>query len=119
MKQARCVWIGICLAATACGGAAIPQDQLASSQAAIRAAEVGGAPADPQASLLVKKSKDQVAEAKKLIEDGDNERAAMVLMRAESDAELALVLAQEITMRTQAQAARKEVEDLRQRKGSK
>lgn len=118
MKQALFGLLGVTFVATACGGAAIPQDQLASSQAAIRAAEVGGADRDPQASLLVKKSKDQVAEAKKLIEDGDNHRAKMVLMTAEADAELALALAQELTTRKEAEDARKQVKELRQGQGN-
>lgn len=115
MKQAAFGLLGVIFVSTACGGAAIPQDQLASSQAAIRAAEVGGAEGDPQASLLVKKSKDQVAEAKKLIDDGDNHRAKLKLMTAEADAELALALAQELSMRKEAEDAQKQVKDLRQR----
>lgn len=117
MKLAVSGSLGLLFAVTACGGAAVPQDNLTSSQAAIRAAEVGGAPEDPQAALLVKKSKDGVAEAKKKIEDGDNHEAKLLLMMAESDAELALALAQELTMKREAEAARKQVEDLRQRQG--
>ncbi len=117
MKQGVFGLLGVSILATACGGAAIPQDQLASSQAAIRAAEVGGADRDPQAAFLVKKSKDQVAQAKKLIEDGDNHSAQMVLMTAEADAELALALAQELATRKEAEGARSEVKDLQQKQG--
>lgn len=117
MKQALFGLLGVTVFATACGGAAIPQDQMTASQAAIRAAEVGGEPGDPQAALLVKKAKDQVEEAKKLIEDGNNHRAEMVLMRAEADAELALALAQELATRSEADTAQKQVQELRQRQG--
>jgi Domain of unknown function (DUF4398) len=119
MKQALFGLVGVTVIATACGGAAIPQDQMTASQAAIRAAEVGGEPGDPQAALLVKKAKDQVEEAKKLIEDGDNHRAEMVLLRAEADAELALALAQELATRGEADTAQKQVQELRQRQGKK
>jgi Domain of unknown function (DUF4398) len=119
MKQALFGLVGVTVIATACGGAAIPQDQMTASQAAIRAAEVGGVPGDPQAALLVKKAKDQVEEAKKLIEDGDNHRAEMVLLRAEADAELALALAQELATRGEADTAQKQVQELRQRQGKK
>lgn len=115
MKRALVGLFGLAFSATACGGAAVPQEQLTSAQAAIRAAEVGGAPNDPQAALLVKKCEDGVAEAKKLIEDGQNHRAEMVLMRAQADAELALALAQEIAMKNEAVGARKQVQELKSR----
>jgi hypothetical protein len=119
MKQALLGLFVVSVAATACGGAPVPQDQMTASQAAIRAAEVGGQSGDPQAALLVKRAKDQVAEAKKLIEDGDNHRAEMVLIRAEADAELALALAQELATRNEANAAQQQVDDLRRRQGKK
>jgi hypothetical protein len=115
MKRALLGLFGLALGASACGGAAVPQEQLTAAQAAIRAAEVGGAPNDPQAALLVKKCQDGVAEAKKLIEDGNNHRAEMVLMRAQVDAELALALAQEISMKNEAAGARKQVQELKSR----
>ena len=68
MKRPLVALFGLAIGASACGGAAVPQEQLTAAQAAIRAAEVGGAPNDPQAALLVKKCQDGVVEAKKLIE---------------------------------------------------
>jgi hypothetical protein len=119
MKQILFGSFGIAIIATACGGAAVPQEQLTAAQAAIRAAEVGGDPGDPQAGLLVKKAKDQVAEAKKLIENGENHRAEMMLLRAEADAELALALAQELATKNEAAAAQKQVQELRERQTRK
>jgi hypothetical protein len=113
MRNLACVLMMLAGGLTACGGAAIPQEQLTTAQAAVRAAEVGGAPADPRASLHLKKAKDQIETAKALIADDDNERAAMILLRAEVDAELALALAQELGMQAQAAKARQEVEQLR------
>lgn len=98
-----------------CGGAAVPQDQLASSLAAVRAAEVGGAEGEPRAALLHKKAQDQIEEAKKLIANDDNERAAMILKRAQADAELALAIAQEQKLTAEATAARQQLEELKQR----
>jgi hypothetical protein len=115
MKRVLIGLFGLAIGAPACGGAAVPQEQLTAAQAAIRAAEVGGAPNDPQAALLVKKCQEGVAEAKKLIEDGNNHRAEMVLMRAQADAELALALAQEITMKNEAAGAKKAVQELKSR----
>lgn len=115
MKRALFGIIGVALFAVGCGGAAVPQEQLTAAQAAVSAAQVGGAPNDPQAALLLKKCQDGIADAKKLIEDGKNHRAEMVLMKAQADAELALALAQEITMKSEAADAKKAVQELKQR----
>lgn len=101
------------LFAVACGGAAIPQDQLTAAEAAARAAEVGGAPNNPKAALHLKYARDQISEAKKLIEDDENELAQAKLQRAEIDAELALALARVENARTEARAALEEVEELK------
>ncbi|HEX2732839.1 MAG TPA: DUF4398 domain-containing protein [Polyangiaceae bacterium] len=116
--------LGMCTSATlvaiamtlmACGGAAVPQDKLTAAEAAVRAAEVGGAPDNPQAALHLKYARDQIAEAQKLIEDDENEAAAGLLDRAEVDAELALALARVEGARAEAQAARNEIEELKRR----
>jgi hypothetical protein len=103
------------LAAVGCGGAAIPHDQLASSQAAVRAAEEVGAKNLPQAELHLKYAKDQIDRAKVLIADDENEEAKRVLLRAQADAELAIALAKEHAVRTEAYQAMQQVEALRQR----
>lgn len=97
----------------ACGGAPPPQDQLTAAQAAIRAAEVGGAPEHPKAALQIKKAQDQIAQAKALMADGKNAHAERLLRRAELDAELALSMAREEAMKVEVQAARDEIEKLK------
>ncbi len=99
--------------ASACGGAAIPQEKLSAAEAAARAAEVGGAPNNPKAALHLKYARDQISEAKKLIEEDENEKAAALLARAEVDAELALALARVESARAEARAALEEVKELR------
>ncbi len=101
--------------AVACGGAAIPQDKLTSAEAAVRAAEVGGAPENPKAALHLKYARDQIAEAKKYIEEEENEVAAALLDRAGVDAELALALARVENARAEAAAALQEVNKLKER----
>jgi hypothetical protein len=98
---------------TACGGYPPPRDQLTAAKAAIRAAEVGGAPQVPKAALQVKHAQDQVKEGEKLMADDDNERAELVLKRAEMDAELALSLAQEEKLKAEVSAARNHVNKLK------
>jgi hypothetical protein len=90
------IWVGIATAsAVACGGAAVPQETLTAAQASVKGAEVGGANEDPKAQLHLKLANEQIDKAKKLIEDGKNEEAARMIDRAQADADLALVLAQE------------------------
>jgi hypothetical protein len=100
------------LGAGACGGAAVPHAQMTTAEASVRAAEVGGAPSVPKAELHLKHARDQVELAKRLIEDGENERALYVLKRAEADAELALALSEEQQSRRDAEGALKRIQQL-------
>ena len=82
--------------AWACGGSIpAPTQPMADAQSASRSAREVGADRQPVAKLRVKLADEQIAEAKTLIANGDNERAAYVLLRARADAELALALARE------------------------
>ncbi len=96
----------LCLAtvvlATACGGAAVPQETLTAAKAAVAGAEVGGAAAEPKAALHLKLAKEQIAKAEALIDDGDNEKASRVVDRAQVDAELAFALAKEASAKKEA-----------------
>jgi hypothetical protein len=85
---------------------------LTASEAAVRAAEVGGAQNGPQSALHLKRAREQVDSGKSLIQEGENERADWVLRRAQSDADLALALAAEEARRKQAAAAKEELERL-------
>lgn len=106
---------GLALALSACGGGTLPRDQLTSAEAAVRAAEVGGAAENPKAALHLKYARDQVAEAKRLIDDEEFDLAAPLLARAEADGELALALARVESARAEAQAALTEVEELKRK----
>jgi hypothetical protein len=101
------------LGAYACGGAAVPHDQMTAAEANVSAAEAGGAEDVPKAALNVKKAKDQIAEAKKLIEQGENEKAEWALQRASADATLALALAREESLKAEAAKAVAEVDELK------
>ena len=90
----------------ACGGSyPQPTERLASTEAAIRSAKELGAQNDPQAALHVKLADEQVATAKSLIKDEENKRADLVLQRASSDAELAVMLTKERSAKTEAEKA--------------
>jgi len=120
MRSTRfCVLLGAACVALACGGAVVPQERLTSAEAALRGAEAGGAPNVPMAMLHLKQARDQVAEAKALIADDENERADSVLQRAEADADLALALAREEAAKKQAQQAQEQVAELRKKLAEK
>lgn len=83
------------LLALGCAGTPRPTDQLARTEAALRAAAEVGAGDVPRAQLHHTLAKEQLEKAREQIEQGDNERASATLERAKADAELALALARE------------------------
>ena len=92
-----------------CAAMPLPVDRLERSEASIRGAEEVGALGVPAAKLHLQLAKDQTETAKKMAADGD-ERALLVLARAEADAELSLGLAREVAVHTEAVQA---TEDLK------
>ena len=111
-----CAWLTYA-AVAALGGCAAPRatpvEPLAHSRASIRTAEAIGAAEDPQAAVHLRLAKLQVAEAMHLLERGDSERAAWVLRRAITDADLASALARENSTRAEAQQAAEQAERMR------
>ena len=106
--------IGVgCSLLFACGGAAIPNEQLTTAKASVAAAEVAGAPQEPAAALKLKHARDQIEQAEKLIAEEENEAALWLLKRAAVDAELALALAEEAETAREAMAAREALEKLK------
>jgi hypothetical protein len=63
--------------------------------AAVRGAEEAGASSVPRAALHLKLAEEQIAHARTLMENGENERADAMTIRAYNDAELAVALARE------------------------
>lgn len=74
-----------------------PKQPMSDAESASRSAREVGANEQPAAKLYAKLADEQIAAAKTLIADGQNERASYVLLRARADAELALALAREQT----------------------
>ena len=97
------------LAVGGCASVVIPPDNLEREQASMRAAKEVGADAIPDAKLHLQLAEDETATAKKLAADGDD-RANLMLSRAEADAELAVAMAREVSVHSQALAA---AEDLK------
>lgn len=82
--------LGLC--AFGCASHPAPNDQIASSLAAVRGAEEAGAKEVPEAALHVKLAEEEIGQAKELSAKGDNQRAADRALRAGNDAELAVAL---------------------------
>lgn len=102
------------IALAACGGSIPPpSDRLATAEAASRSARELGADREPKAALHLKLAQEQIDSAKKLMTDGDNKRADLVLQRASSDAELAVMLAKENNANSEAQKAKDRVTQLK------
>ena len=96
-----------------CGSYPAPTERVASAEAGIRGAQEVGANNVPQAALSVKLAQEEVQKAKQLMQDGDNRRAELILMRAQADAELALAQAREAQAKVEAQTAVDQVKALR------
>jgi outer membrane murein-binding lipoprotein Lpp len=84
------------------------------STSGIRAAEEAGAAKVPQASLHLQLAREELELAKGLAAKGEKEKAASMLLRAEADAELAVVLSHGDAEKSEAMAAVERVRQLRQ-----
>jgi hypothetical protein len=106
------------IAAPGCAGRTLPEQQLMDTQGAITSAEELKGDEDPTAKLHLQYAREQLATAKKQIEDGDRDEAKRTLDRASADAELALTLARTEKVHKESLAARAEVDALASGKGT-
>ena len=83
----------------------VPAQSLADAQSAERSAMELGAANQPKAQLHLQLAHEQIAQANAAIKNGDNERANGLLLRARSDAELAIALTRDQSAKTGAQQA--------------
>ena len=112
MKRALTVG-SLLLVAAAMGCAGTSPLPSESSTSAIRAAEAVGASGVPRASLHLQLAKEELDRARTLADKGHKDQAASQLLRAEADAELAVVLAKEQGEKTEAGEAMERVRQLR------
>ena len=103
-----------CLALVACGGAAVPRDQMTQAEAAVKGAEVGGANDEPKAALHLKLAREELAKAQNMINDGENEDAARMVARAQADADLALALAKQAAARKDTAEAKEQIDQIKE-----
>lgn len=98
------------LVATGC--ASSPPLRTESSTSAIRAAEEVGADEVPRASLHLQLANEELAGARELAARGKKDEAASLLLRAEADAELAILLSKEQAEQSEAEQAMERVRRL-------
>lgn len=96
-----------------CGSYPPPTERLTTSEAAIRGAAEVGASQVPRAQLHLQLAQEQTDKAKRLMQDGYNERAELTLKRAQADAELAIAIAKEHETLQHAQQAQAKLEQLK------
>ena len=96
-----------------CGSYPAPTERVSSAEAAIRGAQEVGSSSVPASALSVKLAQEEVQKAKQLMQDGDNKRAELILMRAQADAELALAQARESQAKAEAEKSVDQVKQLR------
>jgi hypothetical protein len=101
-------------AAIVVGCASAPPLRTEASTSGIRAAEEAGAAKVPQASLHLQLAREELELALALAAKGEKEKAASILLRAEADAELAVVLSHGDAEKSEAMAAVERVRQLRQ-----
>ena len=102
----------VSLAAVGCGGAQLNQARVTEVQSSVTAAEAVGANDQPKAALHLQLARDELAEARRLAEDGDEESAELVLARARADAELAMQLARTEQEQDKARSAWMKIREL-------
>jgi hypothetical protein len=101
------------LTGAACASAEPPRARLAATRAALRSANELGAEKVPKAQLHIQLAQESIARAEHMMQEGNNDSATFALMRAQSDAELALSLAREEPAKREAQAALEKVSRLK------
>ena len=100
------IWVAVPVASFACGASFPPPTQhMADAESAHRSALELGAASQPAAKLHVSLAEEQMAKAKTLMANGDNQEADSLLVRSKADSELALALAREQGSSVEAQKA--------------
>jgi hypothetical protein len=99
--------------AAGCASAPAPLRTEASTSG-IRAAEEVGAPKVPRAALHLQLAKEELEHANGLAASGHRDQASSLLLRAQADAELAVMLSREDTEKSEARAAVERARQLRQ-----
>ena len=97
-----------------CASYPTPTARMAESMSAVSVAQEQGAQNNPQANDYLTRANEELASAKKLVNDGNNERADFMLMRADADAKLAIEISKAQKAETTAQGAQVQAKTMQQ-----
>jgi hypothetical protein len=116
MKHLNMVMLtgSVLFAAMIAGCGSSPAINKEPSTSAISAAEEAGASKIPSASLYLQLAKEELDNAQRLATKGDKDQAQSLLLRAQADGELAVVLSRGDADKTEAIQAIERVRKLRQ-----
>jgi hypothetical protein len=103
MRSSRMMLVLFVAMTAACAARPLAAARVGSAEAAVRTARNHGAMQLPDAALHLRLAEDQVVRARRLIDDGEHERAAWLLVRAEADATVADALAREAEQKAAAE----------------
>lgn len=105
--------LGIAVLVSACvSGGAVPADKLGRARASVKSAQEMGAERNPTAAAHLRVARDELAAGRKLVIDGEQDKAAIMLLKAEADADLAMNLTRESTAIADVEKTRAEIEKL-------
>ena len=97
MQRTMILIVGVALLSFGCGASfPVPTQKLADAEAAQRSARELGADKKTAAQLNLKLADEEIESAKVQMKAGENKRADYTLLRAKTDAELAIALAREV-----------------------
>lgn len=96
-----------------CASAPPPTAKMASAESSVRTARELGAEGVPTAKLQLKLADEEIAKAKALVKEDENELADTMLQRAMVDAELALALSRKQSAQALAEQVIKDEQDLK------
>ena len=105
MHSSMIAFVAASSVALGCATFPVPTQRLADEQSAGRSATELGAATQPKAQLHLQLAHEQIVQADAAMKEGDNERADGLLLRAKSDAELAIALTRDQSAKTEAHKA--------------
>jgi small ligand-binding sensory domain FIST len=106
----------LCLALVGCAGKQVipaPNEHRVEAEAALRAAEESGASRVPEAARHLEFARQQIADAQRLMVEGEEDAAELRFRQAASDADLALALARSVPIQQEARRTTEQAEALR------
>ena len=102
----------VLLACSACAARPISTARVGSAEESVRVARNAGAARVPDADFHLRLAERQIATARRLLDEGEPERAEWFLVRAEADATVADALAREAHQKAAADAVADHARDV-------